>query len=376
MLTQQGCAGRLARLRQMMDQQTLDAALISDRHEMYYFTGAMPRLTAFNQPVLLYVTPDEALAFLPDGTAAPLVGEGVAYGWGIGSTASPDWYTTLTQRAVERLKGKRSARLGYQQESASSYVMQTLVPLLGQPAVVALDETIRQIEEVKDADEIALIRESIRCNLAAYDAAQALVAPGVRTADVFAGAYAAAIHAAGEWIYHGGDYQSGNRPSLPSTEVLHAGEFIILDFQVRYRGYWSDLSRAYIVGGTLRPEQQALYDHIANTQHEVAALLKPGVDGTEIFAAADTRIRQMPLFKESGLSHHAGHNIGLRAHELPDLNPTRGGLLRPGNIVSLEPGAYDDSLGGGVRLENMYLITDTGAENLSEYPMSPVAVKG
>ena len=63
MLTQEGCAGRLARLRQYMQQEKLDAALISDRHEVYYFTGAMPQWTAHIQPVLLWVTQDEALAF-------------------------------------------------------------------------------------------------------------------------------------------------------------------------------------------------------------------------------------------------------------------------------------------------------------------------
>ena len=374
MLTQEGCAARLARLRQILQQQNLDAALISDRHEMYYFTGAMPQWTAHIQPVLLWVTQDEALAFLPDNTyPGPVVGEAVSYGWGIGSTANPDWYTNLTERAQDRLKGKRAARLGWQRQSANHYVMQTLSALLGADTFVELDEPIRVMQEVKDADEIALIRESIRCDLAAYDAAQALIAPGVKSYDVLAGAYAAAIHAAGEWVYHGGDFEPG--PGGSTSTTLKEGDFMILDLQVRYRGYWSDLSRAFIIGGTLKPAQQELYDHIAYTHHEVAKLFKPGVNGTEIYAAADKLIRQLPQFKEGGLSHHAGHAIGIRAHELPDLNPTRGGVLRPGNIITLEPGAYHESLGGGVRLENMYLITETGAENLSEYPMSPIPVK-
>jgi len=375
MLTQEGCVGRLARLRQYMQQEKLDAALISDRHEVYYFTGALPQWTAHIQPVLLWVTQDEALAFLPNNTwPAPVVGEAVSYGWSIGSTASPDWYTTLTQQAQHRLKGKRAARLGWQRQSANHHVMQTLSSLLSSDTFVEVDEPIRLMQEVKDADEIALIRESIRCDLAAYDAAQALVKPGAKSFDVLAGAYAAAIHAAGEWVYHGGDFEPGTGGSTSST--LKEGDLMILDLQVRYQGYWSDLSRVFIIGDTLKPAQQELYDHIAYTHHEVAKLFKPGVDGTEIFAAADKLIRQLSLFKESGLSHHAGHAIGIRAHELPDLNPTRGGLLRPGNIVTLEPGAYHESLGGGVRLENMYLITETGAENLSEYPMSPFPVGG
>jgi Xaa-Pro aminopeptidase len=55
---------------------------------------------------------------------------------------------------------------------------------------------------------------------------------------------------------------------------------------------------------------------------------------------------------------------------MPDLNPERGGMFEVGNVVTLEPGAYLDGLRGGVRLENMYLLTENGAENLSVYPMS------
>jgi Xaa-Pro aminopeptidase len=60
----------------------------------------------------------------------------------------------------------------------------------------------------------------------------------------------------------------------------------------------------------------------------------------------------------------------LRAHEAPDLNRDREGILEPGNIVSVEPGGYVDEARKGARLENMYLITKTGAQNLSEYPMN------
>lgn len=373
MLTQQGCAGRLTRLRQHMEATNLDAVLLSDRHEVYYFSGALPHWGAFNQPVALWVTQTEAVAFLPDGTSDPAVGEGVRYGWHIGFTSNPDWTTNITDVLRERLKGKHVTRLGWQEQAANHYAMNILVPLFGSPTLVSVDEPIRKMQERKDADEIALIRESIRCDLAAYDAGQALIRPGIRAYEVLAGAYKAAIDAAGEWVYHGGDFQPG-LSGAPST-LLVEGEFMILDLQVRYRGYWSDLSRAFIIGDHLKPAQQELYDHIIYAQQELAKLLKPGVEGTEIFAAADKLIRQFPQFKESGIEHHAGHAIGIRAHELPDLNPQRGGVLEPGVVVTLEPGAYHQSLGGGVRLENMYLITETGAELLSHYPMSPIPVR-
>ena len=90
----------------------------------------------------------------------------------------------------------------------------------------------------------------------------------------------------------------------------------------------------------------------------------------EIARIVDALIREHPALAEKGLTHHAGHGIGLRAHEMPDLNPERGGKLEVGQIITCEPGGYPDAARGGVRLENMYLITENGAENLSVFPMT------
>ena len=83
----------------------------------------------------------------------------------------------------------------------------------------------------------------------------------------------------------------------------------------------------------------------------------------------DAYIREHPALKEVGLGHHGGHTIGMRAHQMPDVNITRGGIFQVGHVVSIEPGSYIPELRAGVRLENMYLITESGPENLSQYPM-------
>ena len=101
----------------------------------------------------------------------------------------------------------------------------------------------------------------------------------------------------------------------------------------------------------------------------MGALLRPGVDSREIYRAMDEMIREYPLLADEGLTHHGGHCIGLRAHEMPDVNPNRGGVLEAGNVVCLEPGGYTSAARFGVRLENTYLITETGAENLCPGPL-------
>ena len=75
-------------------------------------------------------------------------------------------------------------------------------------------------------------------------------------------------------------------------------------------------------------------------------------------------IREHPPLADQGLVHHGGHASGLRAHEMPDINRDRGGKLEPGNVICVEPGGYFDEARQGVRLENMYLITADGCEDL------------
>jgi Xaa-Pro aminopeptidase len=115
--------------------------------------------------------------------------------------------------------------------------------------------------------------------------------------------------------------------------------------------------------------QQSIFDHIAAIQAEVPARLKPGVHGRDLWRWMDARVREHPALASEGLIHHAGHSIGLHVHEMPDLNRDRGGILEAGNVVCVEPGGYTAAARRGARIENTYLITESGAVNLSEYPI-------
>ncbi len=229
---------------------------------------------------------------------------------------------------------------------------------------------LAEMQSRKDPDEVDMIRHSIQIDLAAYTAAQAAIEPGVNELEVLAAGQRAAMLAAGEWVYHNGDYCSGVIGGPARDRAIERGELYTIDAQTVYRGYWCDLSRTYSVGGEPTDLQQSIYAHIAAIQRDVVHLLRPGVRGTEVWRVIDERIREHPALAQEGYLHHAGHGVGLRAHEGPDLNRDREGILEPGNIVSVEPGGYADEARYGARLENMYLITKTGAQNLSEYPMN------
>jgi Xaa-Pro aminopeptidase len=108
---------------------------------------------------------------------------------------------------------------------------------------------------------------------------------------------------------------------------------------------------------------------VAAVLAEVPREIKPGGSGTALWHWMDRQLREHPHLAGTGLTTHGGHGIGTRVHEMPDINRDREGLLAVGNVITCEPGGYSPELNAGIRLENAFLITETGVENLSPYPL-------
>jgi Xaa-Pro dipeptidase len=372
-LSTQGCLDRQTRLRERLAALNIDAAVLTDNRDIYYLTGML--LERWPACLLLYTGGGSWLA-AHSAEDARCVDDFVTYPWHTFFTMNPDPMRQLVGVVAKRLEESRELRrVGYQGESLSHALASTIARLTRLDEWAAIDDTLADLQRRKDADELDLIRLSIRADLAAYTAAQAMIAPDVNELDVLAAAQRAAMHNAGESVYHGGDYRSGEQGGPARDHRVERGELYIVDAQTVYRGYWCDLSRTYVVGGEPTDLQQSIYDHIAAILRDVAGLLRPGVSGTALWRKLDERIREHPALADSGLVHHGGHGVGLRAHEAPDLNRDREGIFEPGNVVAVEPGGYTTAARYGVRLENMYLITEDGAENLSDYPMNLVPQK-
>lgn len=386
MLTQNGCLARQDRWRARMEDLKLDATAILDYRDIYYFTGAyIPHhLPGTPVPLLLLMFANgENLLFIDSASTGggfdvrvPENGgwgvtETFAYNWAKNATTNPDHTSLLVEIIEERLeKHTPVKRLGFQYESMPWMVARAVVGSLRPEEFTRIDAALGEQQARKDADEIACIRESIRIARAGYDAAQAAIAPGVTELDVLDAARSAAFKAAGEPVYLNGDFRSGEMGGFARNRKIEAGESYIIDLWVYHHGYWSDMSRTFFVGGDPSPAQRSLYDHMLGVLNDVPALVKAGMDGREVFANIDNRVRAFPALREIGLIHHAGHALGLRAHEMPDLNPDRGGAIESGCVFTIEPGGYPADARGGVRLENVYLMTESGVETLSPHPFA------
>ncbi|HMP04776.1 MAG TPA: Xaa-Pro peptidase family protein [Lacipirellulaceae bacterium] len=359
-LTSTGCAERRRRLTEAMLSHDLHACLVTDPRDIYYFTA---QLIPADLPVALVVE-SSGLATLvaPEGFAAeaPLVS--VEYGWNQRGTRNPDNAATMAARLREVLQPLARGVMGIQLESPAAIVAQMLASTLP-TRTFPMDSLLAEMQRCKDADEIAVIRESIRANLGAYESVRQAIAPGVTELDVLAAGYRGAMQAVGEKVWHDGDYRSGEYNGPARDRRLEAGELYIVDAWTCHRGYWSDMSRTFVVGAEPTAIQRELFDHIRWVHQQASLILRPGVDGRDVYRELDGLIRRHPPLAAEGLIHHGGHAIGLRIHEMPDLNRDRGGRLEPGQILCVEPGGYFPAARMGVRLENMYAITADGCED-------------
>jgi len=170
-------------------------------------------------------------------------------------------------------------------------------------------------------------------------------------------------------------------PHMIGSGPIHAGEPVVMDIfpQHKETRYWADLSRT-VSKGPPPPEIVKMYEVVRRAQDAGIAALRPGVTGRAvhelvedlIFGAGYDTLRagqkhdpQDPVTK--GFIHGTGHGVGLEIHEAPSVG--RGGTspLAVGDVVTVEPGIYDPAI-GGVRLEDMLVITADGSRNLTRAP--------
>jgi Xaa-Pro dipeptidase len=366
MLTQAGCQRRQQRLRERLAGERIDAAVITDPRDVHYLTGVLPG--AF--PVVLYLATEGGAWLLgPGAEGEAAVDARLTYEYHQLYTMNPDPLHCLAGVLERHLAGAPAVgRLGWQGEALPRLLGEILAARLRPDAWVEVDTLLTDIQQRKEPDEVALLRRAIACALAGYAAAERAIAPGVRELEVLAAAHRAAIAEAGEPIHVGGDFRCAAFGGPARPRPVQAGELYIIDMQTTYRGHWADLSRAYATGEPT-DLQVSVYDHIAAILTEVPTQVRPGGSASALWRWIDARIREHPHLAGSGLIHHGGHGVGTRGHEAPDLNRDRDGTFAVGNVFSCEPGAYSPELRAGIRLENMFLITESGVETLSSHPL-------
>jgi Xaa-Pro aminopeptidase len=166
-------------------------------------------------------------------------------------------------------------------------------------------------------------------------------------------------------------------PHRAMSDVIRAGLPIVLDifpFDKRTR-YWGDMTRT-VVRGTPPPEVERMWDAVLEAQQAGLDTVKAGANGRDVhFACCEVFKRHgygslakpyRDIQSDARFIHGTGHGLGLEIHEFPRINESDI-VLEVGDIITVEPGLYDPRL-GGVRIEDLVVVTETGCRNLTPLP--------
>lgn len=233
---------------------------------------------------------------------------------------------------------------------------------------VEVTGAVERIRQVKDRHEITLIRTAIRVAQNALDALRPTLC---KTDDEKAIAHrldylirqTGGDAAAFQPIIASGA-RSAQPHAVPESSRYCNQDLLLVDWGAQVSFYHSDLTRVLITR-KISAKLARLYEVVKAAHRAAIAAIRPGVAGAAVDASARKVIAAAGY--GSAFRHGLGHGLGLQVHEAPSLRPNSEVILRPGMVVTVEPGIYLRGW-GGVRLEDDVLVTRDGCEMLSRYP--------
>ena len=233
---------------------------------------------------------------------------------------------------------------------------------------VRTDGLIAHLRRRKDATEIDAIRRAAELTDRAYAHVLTHLAPGVREVDLALEIERFVRSEGGDGMAFDVIVASGVRSAMPhgvaSPKVVEAGDLVTFDLGARVDGYCADMTRTVGVGD-VAPAHRALFGAVLEAQEAAVAAVAPGATAHEVDAVARTVLARHG--QGDAFVHSLGHGVGLEIHEGPGLAPRADDVLEPGMVVTVEPGAYHPG-DAGVRIEDLVVVTDAGAEVLSRSP--------
>ena len=269
---------------------------------------------------------------------------------------------------AERLSG----RVGFEADALTYARYETLAA--GGLDLVPRRGLVERLREVKDTAELAAVRRSAAILTEAFRrlADEPFVGRSERE---LVWRMAELMHelgaddAAFSTVVASGE--TGSSPhAVPGDRRVEVGETVVVDAGCTVNGYCSDCTRTFATG-PLPAELDEAYAVTLRAQLASLEAVVPGADGTAVDSVARSIIEDAGLGDHFG--HGLGHGVGLEVHEAPWLNPDLESTLAVGNVVTVEPGVYLEGL-GGIRIEDLVIVTEDGPEVLTDFTKELVTV--
>ncbi|MFQ5676604.1 MAG: M24 family metallopeptidase [bacterium] len=352
---------RIARVRARLDHHKLDALLVSSPVNVRYLFG----FTGSNS--LALITHDLSF-FITDRRYIQQSEQQVQNAKII--IAKKDLISEL--KNIEPLPS--GLKIGFESLHLRVKDYLELKKALPQLKLIGSERIVEGIASIKEPDEIENIRQAAAICSQVFADVLALIKPGISELDVSAEVSYRTRKLGSERDPFEPIVASGKRSALPhgisTSQKLSAGDLIIVDFGAVVNGYAADITRTVVLG-ELTPKQREMAEVVSQALEAAEAAARPGGTGKQLDEVARNYIRERgfgDLFQ-----HSLGHGLGLDVHELPRIGEFSNDPIAAGNVITLEPGLYDAEH-GGVRIEDDFVVTNSGVENLTPFSREVVSL--
>ena len=279
-----------------------------------------------------------------------------------------DEYKIKAEGVIEQLIASGVTRVGFEAEIPFSILNEFQEK--GEPHWEWLHfrDELQSLRLHKSADEISLIDSAASLNLAGFSEIEEMLRPGIRENEVSLALEFAMRKLGAEEKAFDIIVASGVRGALPhgiaSDKILAEGELVTIDFGCRLSGYHSDETVTFALG-KVSDELRTIYDTVLEAHNRALQAVAPGVALIELDRIARDHIKACGYGDYFG--HGLGHGIGLEVHEAPVLSPRSKAIAEEGMVFTIEPGVYVPGV-GGVRIEDIVLVTADGHQTLTKIP--------
>ena len=371
--------GRQQRLRDALSAHRLDALLVTHLPNVLYLCG-------FTGSAGVLLITESKSVFFTDGryavqSRAEVQASRIVIARKSPLVAAAEWLGSHKEASHKETAHKKSSRraapfkVGIEGEHLTVAARNRLAGVL--PSHFRLREAPPLVElarMVKDAEEIARIRAAVLMGASLFDRALEVIRPGVQESEVAGAMEYAARKAGAQGMSFPTIIASGERSALPhgraSEATIPEQGFVVCDFGVILTDYCSDMTRTVFVG---RPSEEAsrVYRAVKDAQQAAVDVVRPGISVSEVDGAARKSLQKCGLAKY--FTHSTGHGVGLEIHEAPRVAGGQIETLKPGMVITIEPGVYVPGK-WGVRIEDMVVVTERGCEVLTPTSKELIAI--
>lgn len=357
---------RLDKLNASLRTSELDSVILNPGPTLTYLTGL--RFHLMERPVVLFFAKDQVPAIvLPElelqkVASLPYKLQVFAY------PENPSEWEAAFRRAAQAL-GLDGKRIGVEPRALRLLEFRYVKSAAPEADFPDAGGVLAGLRLRKDRAEIEAMREAVKIAQSALEATIPLIRIGMTEKEL-------SSELVMQLLRHGSDSEmpfspivsggpnSANPHASPTERKLQAGDLLVIDWGAAWGGYISDLTRTFAVG-EVDGEYRKIHKIVQEANAAGRAAAQPGASCAEVDKAAREVIEKSGYGKY--FTHRTGHGIGMEGHEEPYIRGDNMQLLEPGMAFTVEPGIY---LAGrnGVRIEDNVVITESGADVLSDMP--------